>query len=669
MEFVHLWKSRWGLILLLFLLLNGVFFARSTKLQEYGKEEYLEEYQNYIESIENAADTMSGISIFSNQNSYSVKNIERTKQVFADCDGLVLEVSNDTAFEQMLSWKWKHLFVLLLVLLAVDEILLERRNGLWEVTYAETPHRKKAAVRRIGALFLTTTIIEILFTGTEGVIGLVRFGGFGDMNLPVQSSRLCQHFPYVISKWNFVGIYLLLSVAGTFAVMLVCYASFYFFREKVMGYLILLGVLMIELLCRYLIPMQSTWYILCYVNLITCFMPEDYMTYYANWGFGTFILNRWCLMGLGMALFWIAIMVWIVRMQDGKRPYSGKSRLEKWTEHCGVRFHEWFAGRTVICKECYKTYFLRGGIFFLAAVGLLAWNQAKVDENSFSEGERLYLEFCREHTGGLEEATVEEIEALSAEVTSLDAQYEEARTGLENGSITQEQFGTMLTIMESLSGKRTEAELLQENLNYLEQLRQQGIEGGLVVQQSYEELLGENGQKREYWNVLFSFLAILLLTCRNYAGEREKLLDTLYRSTSSGCKRVYRAKMCVGMGSAMIVFAIVYGMEMFQIGKTFGWSGMNLPVQSVYCLGEVPLSMPIWMYLSAFLLIRCAVFLSVYEIVTYFSIVSKDSWRCCFLAGLVLAILGAINAMRFWWLLILLGILAGIVGKRKWESL
>ena len=329
MEFVHLWKSRWGLILLLFLLLNGVFFARSTRLQEYGKEEYLEEYQNYIQSIENAADTMSGISIFSNENSYSVKNIERTKQV--------------------------------------DEILLERRNGLWEVTYAETPHRKKAAMRRMGALFLTTTIIEILFTGTEGVIGLVRFGGFADMNLPVQSSRLCQHFPYVISKWNFVGIYLLLSVAGTFAVMLVCYASFYFFREKVMGYLILLGMLTIEVLCRYLIPMQSTWHILRYVNLITCFMPEDYMTYYANWGFGTFILNRWCLMGLGMALFWIVIMVWIVRMQDGKKPYSGKSRLEKWTEHCGVRLHEWFAGRTVICKECYKTYFLRGGIFFLAA--------------------------------------------------------------------------------------------------------------------------------------------------------------------------------------------------------------------------------------------------------------------------------------------------------------
>lgn len=657
------------MILLLFLVLNGVFFARNTRLQEYGKEKYLVEYQNYIDSIENAADTMSGISIFSNQNSYSVKNIERTKQAFANCDGLALEVSNDTAFEQVLLWKWKHLFVLLLVLLAVDEILLERRNGLWEVTYAETPHRKKAAMRRIGTLLLTTVVIEILFTGTECVIGLVRFGGSSDMSLPVQSSRLCQHFPYVISKWSFMGIYLLLSIVGTFAVALACYAAFYFFREKVMGYLILLGIVIIELMCRNLIPMQSMWYMLRYVNLVTCFMPEDYMAYYANWGFGTFLINRWCLMGLGLALFDIVMMVWIVYMQDGKRPYSRKNRLEKWTEHWGIRFHEWLAGRTVICKECYKMYVLHGGIFLLIAVGMFAWNHAKVDENSFSEGEHLYLEFCRAHAGVLAESTVEEIGDLSAEVKSFDVQYEEARNGLENGSVTQEQFGAVLTMIEGMSGKRTETELLQENLNYLEQLSQQGIKGGLVVQQAYEELLGENGQKREYRNMLFSFLVILLLTCRSYVGEREKLLDTLYRSTPDGCKRVYRAKMWGGIGSAVIVFAIVYGMEIFQIGKTFGWSGMNLPVQSVYCLGEVPLSMPIWMYLLVFLFIRCAVFLSAYEIVTYFSIVSKDSWKCFFFAGLALAILGAMNAMRFWWLLLPLGILAGIFGKRRWEHL
>ena len=103
MEFRHLWKSRWTIILIVMLIFNGILFGSSGIINQYDKKEYIDDYSMYIEATLNSADTMSGISIFAKQNSYSSKNIERTKNVFAKCRNIELEETNDTALEQIMS--------------------------------------------------------------------------------------------------------------------------------------------------------------------------------------------------------------------------------------------------------------------------------------------------------------------------------------------------------------------------------------------------------------------------------------------------------------------------------------------------------------------------------------------------------------------------------------
>ena len=144
MEFRHLWKSRWTIILIVMLIFNGILFGSSGIINQYDKKEYIDDYSMYIEATLNSADTMSGISIFAKQNSYSSKNIERTKNVFAKCRNIELEETNDTALEQIMSWKLRYILVLILLIVAAEELLVERKNGLWEVTYAETIHRIRA---------------------------------------------------------------------------------------------------------------------------------------------------------------------------------------------------------------------------------------------------------------------------------------------------------------------------------------------------------------------------------------------------------------------------------------------------------------------------------------------------------------------------------------------
>lgn len=667
MELKHLWKSKWTLIMMLLLFVNGVLFWKSDILQSYDKEEYLQDYQEYIDSVVNSADAMSEISIFAEKGSYSAQNIERTKDVFADCGKLNLENTNDTVFEQVLSWKWHYLFILILMFLAVDEFLLERKNGLWEVTYSETIYRKKAGIKRVVALFLTVASVQMLFLGTELILGFFRFGGIGDMTTVVQSSQLCQHFPYLISKWGFLGEYYLLSVAGTFLVVLFCYVLFSLFQERILSYAFIIMLMILEWLCKALIPAQSIWNIVSYINMITYFMPKDYMMYYANWGFGNFIVNRWIVMGviaLAVMLILIFILVWIY---EKKRPYSSSSKLEKWVANRVTYFHERIASCSIIGKERYKMYFLRGGIFLILIAGIVSWKNGQIDEVSFSEGERLYLEFCQQHIGVPDEDTLLEVEKLRLEVEKLDGQYSKAISGLEDGSVSSEQFGAFLTIMESSAGKRSELVFLEENLKYLEELEKtQGIKGGLVVQKSYEELFGKSGETRERWTFFCIFFVILLLGYRSYSEDWENLIYSLYRSIANGCKRTYYAKMWIGIENAILVFAVVYGINIVMIVKSFGWGGLSLPVQSIFCLQEQKLSISIGSYFMLFLLLRLLIVLSIYELVKGFSIVLKNSWRCLLVAGMVLMIICVIGPMKCWWLLIPFGMIAELVGRKCW---
>lgn len=215
-EWKHLWKSRWGILFVLLLLLNAGLFVKSTIRQNYEKAEYLQEYEQYVASISEKAEEMGAVSIFSDSASYSAKNIKKTSEAFADCKNLALTESNDTAFEQLLSWKLHHVFLFLLLFMAVDVLLTERKNGLWEVTYAETVHRKKLCWKKVTALFLTSFLMVTLFLVSEFLCGIWKYGGLSDMAKVVQTSRLFLHFPFVISKWKFLVLYDIFWTLGVF---------------------------------------------------------------------------------------------------------------------------------------------------------------------------------------------------------------------------------------------------------------------------------------------------------------------------------------------------------------------------------------------------------------------------------------------------------------------
>ncbi|MGN0351532.1 MAG: hypothetical protein ACI4ES_07760 [Roseburia sp.] len=669
MEFRHLWKSNWRFLLILLLILNGILFFQSEVSLSYDKETYLENYTEYLAQIGDSADTLSGISIFSNQSTYSYQNIQRTKEAFASCQELKLTTTNDTALEQMLSWNWSYFFVLILLILAAEGLLTERKNGFWEVTYAETKHRKKYAVKKITALFVVSVMVQTLFLGSEFLLGMIRFGGWSDLFSMVQSSMLFQHFPVAMNKVAFLLLYLGASILGSFLAALVIYVCFSAFYEPFIGYLFAMVLGGLEAICMLLIPEHSFLRVFRSVNLVTAFLPQRYLLYYENWGAGSFLVNVWLLMAVAAAVLFLGLSVFVIQIQEKKRPCGTGNRLEKFTARLLQRIHEKFASTSLFWKECYKTYVVHGGIVVLLAIGIFSWKNNQVDTVSYNDGEKLYQQFCQNYEGVPGKETATAYKEWQAEIEGQNQKLEEAKEAYQQGELSAEEYALLMFDVGGSGGTVMGLSYLEENMTYLRQLyRQKGIRGGLLVQESYNYLWGEKGEKREKMNLALVLAAILFLGYRSFSEDRENLVYTLYRSTKKGCTLSYRAKNRAGICGILLVVILVYGMDLGILAHSFGLPGLSLPVQSLYCFERFAIQMSIGSYLALWMVLRIVDTIALYEVVKWLSIFLRNSWKCFFLSALLLLLVWVIGYENCTVSIPLAGILAGIAGKRSWKT-
>lgn len=669
MELRHLWKSKWSLILIILLMFNGLLFFSSDVRLSYDKQEYIKEYAKYIDSTINSADTMSTISIFAKKDSYSYKNIALTKEAFTKCKDITLESTNDTAFEQVMSLKIRYIFILILIILATEEILVERKNGLWEVTYSETIYRKKAEFRRIISLLVVSLILQILFLASEFIIAFIRFGGLEDMSSLVQTSMICKKFPYLINKWEFLAIYFLLALLGTFLVSLFVYMSFSLFKEKLLGYALVVITCVIEVLCKEFIPTHTILNILSYTNIVTMFMPEDYMVVYANFGMNSLIINRFTLIMIVQAIFLLVLVVAILWIKEKKRPYAGSNRLEKLVQRLLNSFHSFMADRKIKAKERYKLYMLHIGVVFVIAIIAVSWNNFKINAVSYTEGESLYRNYCERYEGKVTKEALLELENMKLEIANIDAEYQKALENRDDSDESNENFMKIIFILDSYKAKREAVELIEENIEYINNMKEsREIDVGLISQSAYNELLCSDGMEKEEWSLLALFIVILLITYNIFSEDKENLLYSLYKTTPNGCKLVYKARNYVYTECMFLLYAIFYGIRLGVIASKYGFGKLLLPVQSVYILEDIPFNIPIILYLIFYLAIRLGVIISIYNIIKCLSIIIENGWKTFFFSGIIILLIYVINPIKYSFLIILIGIITEVISRKKWYN-
>ena len=130
--------------------------------QETAKEEFVSK----IKEMDAQSETLSEISIFSDENSFVNQNIQRTKKDFARIKGVNIDVSHsEKAMSEFLEYDEIFYVFLLFIIVTVLNFFDERKSGLWQITYSCKAGRMKLAVKRLGIfLFLTLLFSFFIFS-------------------------------------------------------------------------------------------------------------------------------------------------------------------------------------------------------------------------------------------------------------------------------------------------------------------------------------------------------------------------------------------------------------------------------------------------------------------------------------------------------------------------
>ena len=131
--------------------------------QETAKEEFVSK----IKEMDAQSETLSEISIFSDENSFVNQNIQRTKKDFARIKGVNIDVSHsEKAMSEFLEYDKIFYVFLLFIIVTVLNFFDERKSGLWQITYSCKAGRMKLAVKRLG-IFLFLTLLFSFFIFSE----------------------------------------------------------------------------------------------------------------------------------------------------------------------------------------------------------------------------------------------------------------------------------------------------------------------------------------------------------------------------------------------------------------------------------------------------------------------------------------------------------------------
>lgn len=552
---------------------------------------YLTGYGDWLNTIQKNKDNMLAFPIFNDPNTFSGRNIIKTADEFEKLQGVDLKLGADGAIEAFMSFPLTDYFLLVILLLFCVSFLEERKKGLWSVVHAEPNGRFRLAVYRMAILFGASAFGVLLLHGINLVIGFSLYGGINDLGRALQSVELLGRLPMLGTVGSFLIRYFLLRIGAAFFVSLLLWLLLTAVNNVKYTIIVAAGVLVTEYSLYTFLPVQSGLNGLKYFNLFTYISLSDLYTNYLNvdlFGYPLGIRSISQLALLPLCGLTAAICIFI---HCHKKPAAGKDLLGRVAYGINTVTDTGLRHLGLFGMELHKTLWIQKGIVIIAlfvymAVGLSFTANIPL----FNPAEVAAQQYAIELMGEITDDTFVRIKAIEAELDQTIADYEDAKLAYEKGEIADNQLnmysyyaGTARTNKEGLNLIRSRAEEL------FRLGAAKGFKPWLIEQTPFESVFGTVAQSNQHKAAVVAVLALTLLLAGSMAYERQSGMTFLLGATPRGRGTLLIRKIIMAALAATVVWAIVYGMELYTLLSNFSIRAWDVPVQNLSMMTEFPI--------------------------------------------------------------------------------
>ena len=507
--------------------------------------EHLRRLGDYLDQVQEQAYKMQASSIFNtDKDSFTYRNIVKTAEDFAACttDGVCL--GNDRAVQQWLEFSLADWAFLAAILLLVMSFLEERQKGLAAIIRSCPAGRGKLQGTRLVILLGYSAVMTLLLYYVPLLLSLCLDGGWSDLARPAQSLAEFGKCTAQLSIFEFWVQFFFVKTACGFLLGVLVWFTLSFLMRPQMGWLAATAGLVAEYLLHTLIPAQSLFSPLRYVNVFSYVFTLGLYTQYVNINFLGFPVGKRALLlgllSLGVVVLTIAIIVVLSR----RFPFGNRDVLGKWIDRWNrsgdaLRNHLGLYG-----FEIYKLLFLSiGGIALI--FGFLLTQDLICGTTAYLQGEdSIFRQYISEIQGPVTQDTYDYLAS--------------ARTALENATMDTTDYEIAL-------------DRAEETIANLE-------DGAwLVYEPMFMNCYGLKSSLSQRQNALLSYIFLIACMAPLYACEQSGDVRKVLRSTSGGRQKLFWTKYAVALTVMLIVWLRVL------------WGEWRL---SVNYMGEVIASAP-----------------------------------------------------------------------------
>ena len=551
-------------------------------------------YRQYLQSIDDAAATMTAVSIFADPESFAYRNIVKTpaaydsvrsiQPVFAPSNGVLLAIENTPS----------DILLLFIIFTAVTVIFYKDREcGIVGLVKPLRYGRTRLALSKTAAVLTVCLVCGGVFFLLNLWIGSVRFG-LGDLSRPVQSLKGFLGCNIRISVRQLMILIFVYKILAMFICALIAQSLFIRLKNTT-AYFILLLAGGVETALYLIISETSVLSPIKQINLAAFVNSAHLFKTYANINLFGFPINLLITTTAVSVIFIALLIILTVRLYENISISEIKKSRRKLIK---IK-----PPKRLFTYSMHKLFILHKGLLILAAVLAFSLYSEYNYVRPYSSSDNYYRAYAAEAYS--KQSPAEVYEYLSATADELAEGYKAAMLG----SLTDNEYWS----------KRSGFEKLVNQYNNAVNLSARDVSNFLYYTTGWEELFGVNGFKTDYKLGLVAILGICLAISPLIAYDNRARIGFLLYTTRAGKRKYFGHNAAVAAIFTLMICLAVYVPHYVEMILTYGSQGLFEPVSAIPAYAKLG-CLPVLGYLillTVYRIISLTVFAEVVLLISY----------------------------------------------------
>lgn len=546
--------------------------------------QYIAGYHDAIQQILEQAEQMSAFSIFSKADGFATQNLQRTASDYAPLSELPVQIGIDEPVTTLLSPILRAAALLGSIILTLN-LLAERKKGLWPVIYTSAKGRMRFAARRCAILAGVSLLFHAVTYGAALLLGLLRYGGWEDLNRYAQSIEMFAQVTTPLRIWQFVLWYVALCWLGALLVCLVFWASLALLHQSAAAVMATAALFAIGWAIENWLSFAGG--ALHYFNLFSAACAAEHITIYQNISFGQGIIS---VESLRIILLLLCVLGFaIVCVLTGRqRPIGGKLRtlrvlalMQSWYQHLLQKLH-------ILGMELYQIFIVRHGLLLLLVVGLGLYRWLDMSPASYTAQDYMCQSFYEEY--GRDRVAADTYIADTQTMLQQEEQrWQKIVDQYAGGIISADEYEAEKQRYQALDTTRYMMDTLLEQQTYLKTQNDASLP--YVDSRGYQELMMPFYQN----SFCIGLIILLVLMCIPAFREEKGTIRRVLFALPRGRNTLVWRKLLSCMICVCVIWAALGVFEITSIQHIFGLSHLSAPAQAIPLFASVRI--PLWLWL------------------------------------------------------------------------